>query len=400
MYQNKNEDRVTTPAHLLLAPLDSATSVNLLNFRSIGTDTLKESSAFSKIRNATKTYNSHLVCAPSVLTYKYKIFSNLYSNSNNYLQTSSFGLKRPHNLASPKALGNSFSSTILDEVSFLKFTQFNLSSQFNLDFENRSMKTAPLLLSKHAIANSSLNTLRIANVVTDSTAVPVVFTRLNEYPSFTSYLNDNSDKNGLRYPIFKLLNFDIVSGTFLNNRLTYLKSAPLNLYSFSQKYSDSEKYNLSSSSKHINSNNFNSKILLGDQSVRNLPNLIPVKSNLNFSKANNTIVSNFIHLNSLNDLLTPLNHAYEVKTHYLDQTLFNTLGSSRSFISSSYPAVLSSSSLESNSLNYDSSKSFSRSLKSSSSNLLTSSVVSNEASTGDVFIGSREKTPKAVNSTY
>ena len=127
MYQNKAEDRVVTPAHLLLVPTDASSLTNFMNFKNIGLNTLQASSAFSKIRNATKVYNSHLVHTPSTFTNKYYSLNSTFASEDDFLTTSSYGLKKQHNLSSTSSLGNSFSATLLDSQSFNQFLATNLN---------------------------------------------------------------------------------------------------------------------------------------------------------------------------------------------------------------------------------------------------------------------------------
>jgi hypothetical protein len=100
MYQNKDEDIIITPAYVLFTPL---TTTGVGNFADIGTNTLQETSAFSKIRNSTKAYTTHLVYAPSLVLNKYTKLQTLYFNENNFLQTSSFSVKPQHTLLSSRA---------------------------------------------------------------------------------------------------------------------------------------------------------------------------------------------------------------------------------------------------------------------------------------------------------
>ena len=121
MYQNEVDDRITTPAYLLLMPLNVSGVPPLLNFRDIGVSTLRESSAFAKIRNFTKAYSTHLVTIPSPFSTKYQRLTSLYIDENLFLPTTSFGNYKQHNMAAISTLGNGFMSTLLDTHSFLKF---------------------------------------------------------------------------------------------------------------------------------------------------------------------------------------------------------------------------------------------------------------------------------------
>jgi hypothetical protein len=203
MYQNKSEEQVVTPAHLLLIPLDSSSVANFLNFKSVGLDTLQASSAFLKIRNSTKIYNSHLVHAPSSLTHKYFNIQNLFKDENDILSTSSFGVRRQHALASVSSLGNSHSSTLLDSNSFDKFLNTNLSlnQQRVNDTLNDISVTTPLSLSKVVTdTNESTNTLRTRSIIGTSHDLVSPETKSILYPTNLNHVNDDSDKSGIKFP--------------------------------------------------------------------------------------------------------------------------------------------------------------------------------------------------------
>jgi hypothetical protein len=195
MYQNKSEEQVVTPAHLLLIPLDSSSVANFLNFKSVGLDTLQASSAFLKIRNSTKIYNSHLVHAPSSLTHKYFNIQNLFKDENDILSTSSFGVRRQHALASVSSLGNSHSSTLLDSNSFDKFLNTNLSlnQQRVNDTLNDISVTTPLSLSKVVTdTNESTNTLRTRSIIGTSHDLVSPETKSILYPTNLNHVNDET----------------------------------------------------------------------------------------------------------------------------------------------------------------------------------------------------------------
>ena len=142
MYQNEVDDRITTPAHLLLMPLNLSEAPTLLNFRDIGISTLRESSAFAKIRNFTKAYSTHLITTPSLFSAKYQRLTSLYIDENLFLPTTSFGNQRQHSMAAISTLGNGSSSTLMDTHSFLKF----LNTPPSL-----TLHTLPSILNKNSI---------------------------------------------------------------------------------------------------------------------------------------------------------------------------------------------------------------------------------------------------------
>jgi hypothetical protein len=400
MYQNKAEDAVVTPAHLLLSPSDSNNSLNLLNFKNIGLNTLNESSAFPKIRNASKAYNSHLVHTPSSLSAKYKTISNLYANENDHTQTSSFGLKRQHNLASTSALGNSFSSTVLDNASFQKFISTNLNLTSDVQAQLNQPRISPLSLTRNDVTAASTEASRLSALSTSGTKAAASSTALASYPTLLTHINDNSDKSGLSYPIFKLSSPSLSSGDLLNKEIVYSSNNTNDNLAATQTYPNLTTDNVSTSSKYFNLSGPNSKVLPGEQSIRNLPTLTPNKSNLNLSSSGNTITSNLSENVRLNMPLTPANSAADFNTNYVDRSIANKLGSARSFLSSSYPAVLSSSALSTNSLEYDSPVSISSSLDTTGGTAIVDTTKIKSGSVADVFVGSREKTPRAINTAY
>ena len=128
MYQNEVDDSIVTPAHLLLVPSDISGTTNFINFRDIGMSTLRASSAFSKIRNFSKAYSTQLALTPAYFTSKYQQLSSLYMDESSILPTSSFGVQRQHNVAAISALGNGFSSTLLDGRSFTQFLDSSINT--------------------------------------------------------------------------------------------------------------------------------------------------------------------------------------------------------------------------------------------------------------------------------
>jgi len=129
MYRNKAEDRVVTPAHLLLIPTDASTMVNFVNFKNIGLSTLQASSEFSKIRSAVKAYNPHLAHAPSNFVSKYHTLDTTFASEDDFLTTPS--------------LGNSFASTLLYSASFTTRLETNLGLDSDSSWAQKSVKVVP-----------------------------------------------------------------------------------------------------------------------------------------------------------------------------------------------------------------------------------------------------------------
>lgn len=401
MYQNKVEDRVITPAHLLLIPLSSGSATNFINFKHIGTNLLRESSAFSKIRNATKTNSSHLVSTASSFTGKYTLVNKLFSNENTLLTTSSLSFRKQHNLASLSSLGNSGLAPYLDDLSFSKLSSQNLNSSTSSQL-NKSQFLQSQLPSLSSTPDSTLpNNNHAYSLLTsleskeDSSILKLV-----TYPNLFSVINNNSDKPGVLHPALKLTSPNFIKANFRNSNFTLNQSTTNLNSSLSQPYSNFSWSNTSANSKSFSLAGPNNKILLADQSIRAHTSLLPSKANYNLSPRLNTLSSNNVLLNQSNVTLNPFYQSLPTRTDYPDYSSLNVLASSRSFISGSYPAILSSSALNSNSLSYDTSVSAYSKLNRTAVPGIEDTTTGKKNPVGEVFVGSREKTPRSINTAY
>lgn len=403
MYQNKAEDRVVTPAHLLLVPTDSSAMVSFLPFKNIGLNTLQESSAFAKIRNATKVYNSHLVHTPSSLTSKYHQLSAVFSSEDDFLTTSSFGIKKQHNLSSVSSLGNTFSASMLDSSSFDKFLNTNLALNSS---NSQSQELAPvspsaLSLRKNAqLTSEPLDSSRLTSMLSSSEVSSSAEAKLTNYPTLLENINDNSDKAGLSYPITKLSSPTIVKGNLLNSNSSYNSFNTDSSSSLVGNTVASSRENLSTSSKVYNLSGPNSKVLLEEQSIRSHADLAPSKSNYNLSSNVNSVLSNSVFSKSQNRLANPFTLSSDAQNSYADYQLFNNIASSRSLLSESHSPVNSSNPLLSDSLEYDSTKSITPVANYTPAGGFDDHSTVKKSTVGEVFIGSREKTPKSINTAY
>ena len=397
MYQNKFEDQVITPAHLLLLPLDNNSSLNFINFRDVGLNTLKESSAFSKIRNYTKVYNTHLVHTPSELTTKYLFINKTFMNENSFLSTSSFGLKRQHNLISNSTFSSLPSSTLLDSKSFDQFLNSNLAlntkplSENILDPLPSTSLTFNKGIASDVDTSKNLNSLR--ELTFENTITPPL-TKLTSYPTTLKNINDNSDKAGLSHVATKLSSSKSPRSSFLGSESRFDKSIEPANTSLTRSYINLDRLNQSKTNKQFKLSDSDAKVLLTEQSVRLYPELIPSKSNLNLSNDVNPILVSNNTNKRLNLTSTPSRLSTDSLTGYTDHQLVNNISSSRSLMVDQHPAVLSSRTSMVNSLNYDTNKIDNIHV------IPRTQEVKNFVPVSDMFIGSREKTPRVLNSTY
>ena len=93
-YQKKDSDQVVTPAYLLVLPVDNHKMFNFLNLNDVGARTSVRSSAFKKIRQNSKTFNTNLVHTPSTFMNRYTTINKLLANETKFLEASSYGLRR------------------------------------------------------------------------------------------------------------------------------------------------------------------------------------------------------------------------------------------------------------------------------------------------------------------
>ena len=388
-----------------MLPNEEGSAFNFLNFQNIGVNTLQESSAFSKIRNATKVYNTHLVHTPNSLSNKYNLLTSLYEDDSSFHTSSSFGVYKQHNLLSVSSLGNSLAGSTLDSTSFNKYLSANFSSNANLDLgaaSNSLNSPDALSLSKPLAKEGVTETPRIANVLgssaesrTDAKSLP-----LHTHPSWESNFNDNSDQKGLQYPISKVANSSLTSAQLTSTNSAYAQINSQDALSSTDQLVSTDRANLSSNARVLNISGPNSKVLAGDQSVRVLPELSGSKSNFNLSGGVNTLESNSAVSNRLNSPNSPFTSAVDYNAGFPDKVLVSKLENAQSLNVDGLPPVLSSDPSNSNSLEYDSLTSVNQTTTFLPDGTLATSKYTKSAAVGEAFVGSREKTPRAINTSY
>jgi hypothetical protein len=145
----------------------------------------------------------------------------------------------------------------------------------------------------------------------------------------------------------------------------------------------------------------NSKVLLNDQSIRNIPTETLTNHHLNFSFSGNEFASNLGLSDFMHQPLTPYLYSSTANIGFIDKPLaLNSLTTS-SYSEIPHPPLLTINPAAYNPLSYDTT--WSKSLSKSYGKVGTLQVETStlrHSTVGEVFIGSREKTPKSVNSTY
>jgi hypothetical protein len=387
---------VVTPAHLLLLPTENGKTTNFFSCSNIGSNTLKGSESFTKVRNFSKTYTTNLISAPNPISNKYFNIHNIYFNDNNYLNTINYGFDRQHNLISSSATTNNF-LTFFDNPNKNHFLNYTLSysSERNKSpnfFEKNTnyLPISPLdtKLKHFDLLKTIFNPTKLSN----STS----FLKLLYFSSPTLEINGDSDKNTVNYPIYKLLNFNIGSTKvykwdsfrnlmFLDTRGSYSTKPVLGPKSLVSK-------------KIFSPVSGSNKILLSDQSVRQYDKIKPTTSHYNLSDGTNTLTSNLFYLNKSKPSSTLLSNYFSTKSNYSDLAVVGNILSNRYYVSDNkFPNLSTNPYINTLDHNNMESKSI---LTSSLRNTTESKIFKKPLDTVDLLQGSREKSPESINSAY
>jgi hypothetical protein len=143
-----------------LSPNDTASSINSIDFSSIGNSISSDTNAFSKIHRLSKISSNNVAINFTNDNLVFTKINNLYLTNGNINQDSyQYGSARQHNYSSLNSFLPSF-STLVDTKSFKKFFDYSLNTTFtkNNDTNNHNFfnahKENALLSTK-----SSLNSL-------------------------------------------------------------------------------------------------------------------------------------------------------------------------------------------------------------------------------------------------
>jgi len=298
-YQNKTNDQVITPAHILTLPLDNYKLLNFLNFNDVGANSAQEMNAFKKIRMFSKTYTSNLVYLPNNYSQKYKTLSSLYINDTLFTDSYSYGLKRQHNFLSSQALINN-QSTFFNLNSVNKFVNFNFKN--NLSYKTNLNNLLNLNYFKK-INNLNVNSsfFNLSNVFNKMYLNDFSINLNNSliYSNFISNINDNSDKPKINYPFNKLFNSKLKKNNFFNfNSINQLNNSSndSSLLDFNSENSNYF-FNSNSSYKLMSTFSNNQSILSNGRFIRNFMNSSAQSSSYNYSLNLNTVNDNLSNVN-------------------------------------------------------------------------------------------------------
>jgi len=357
-YQNKADDAVITPAHLLVLPLDNTKLLNFMNFNNIGLSTLKESGAFKKIRMYSKVYTTNLIYTPSIFTNKYVKLNELFFTENELNNSLSYGLKRQHNLTASNATSSIY-STFLDKQSMDKFLNFTLkqnTSYKQTNFFDKDLNLWSKLLNN---LNTTLSLNKTDILFNTNEFNTKVFKILSVYPNIIKNIGDDSDKRVTNFPLRKVFSFKF-NDNLISNEKTHLnfintdslKSVTFKFSSKTESYIPLLQESFLQKQYKVGSiNAFNQTIYPSVFSIRNYEKLLPTKSHYNISSGFNNLDSFLINSKVINPVLGELNTFNHTKSYYIDDS-FNLKSSNRVLFSSTDSPIFTKNPLL-NKLNFD-----------------------------------------------
>lgn len=139
---------------MLVLPNDNGKVLNHLNFNDIGVNTLKESQAFKKIRQSSKTFTTNLVLTPGTLIGKYNSLYDLYLKDSNTTDSINYGNMRQHNMTATLASTN-VNRVSLDTISSIKLINQTLGVLPNKsNNELRSLDTQTSWVNNYVDSNT------------------------------------------------------------------------------------------------------------------------------------------------------------------------------------------------------------------------------------------------------
>jgi len=284
-YQIGKEDVTVTPAHLLVLPTDNAKILNHLNFSEIGANTLKESQAFRKIRQSSKTFTSNLVLSPATLTSKYNTLADLYLRDTVFTDSLSYGNVRQHNLTANMVSVNNQKVT-LDTSSSVKLIKQNFGfTNFDSSRNLNSVANVSGYEGNYANTQAEVSVSSVSNPTSNSSVIESSTLNTNHMLS----VNSHTEKENLNHPLLKLSNEKVLkaNGSLSNDQVS----------SYVSQTSEPNSIKPVVATKSLTTASSLESYTPADQSVRSVKKLTASKPKLNFS----------LQLNPYNGLLSNSN---------------------------------------------------------------------------------------------
>jgi hypothetical protein len=263
----------------------------------------------------------------------------------------------------------------------------------NLPLVNSNFNTS-------SIISKSQSTLIVSQLSQQKDPNLLNFLRILFYSTINTQLNNDSDKKILQNTLLKFVSYDALKLNYTQVDQSFVATQGQNMTSYSFPNIARMLPSLTSTSQQFNLNGPNSKVLLGEQSIRNSLLKTPQTPDLNLSPTMNAFLSNKSFFSSKNRPFNIFSGLLLYENSYVDYPYFNNCATSKSFNSIAQSAVHSLKHGSLNSLEHDTTISKLRDIGYKKNQGLTATKQNIYTNVGDLFVGSREKTPKSLNTSY
>ena len=237
----------STPSHVLLSPTDNSKVLDFINFNTVGSNTVNNSTAFKKIQSASKSSSQSLFAAETDYSLKYNKLNNLYLTDYNSQDSLYYGIKRQHEYATTLACLNNAPS-LLDNDSVQKMLDYNFDLTMSTKTYNNTSLSEFRLPAQNMDSNAALDSVLLTTTALEN---------VNEGEFGTGTVTKNSS-------LTPHLNQDITPTALINQLPTSNLNTGL-IY------------------KEFFAKSPNQQVLSSDRNVRNLDTVRPGKANYNFS---------------------------------------------------------------------------------------------------------------------
>jgi hypothetical protein len=254
----------------MVLPFDNTNVAQFMNFSKAGVNTLKQSSAFAKIRANSKLFTTNIVTNADQFALKYAKIHEYAFNDNNFSESLNYGNVRQHNLTSIQATKNVLS------------TFFNATEMDTYLTNKQSSQTS-----------STTKLLNLHNLLHDASnsRFKQQFTNLNTSLNSISTINSSSDSKTANHLLTSLVSNKLHSANLTRNNSLLQNTSSLPI-SHLTKALNTTLLNAQKTDLQVNLKGENTNILAADQLIRNYTNLTVGSSNYNLSPNNNSIAAN------------------------------------------------------------------------------------------------------------
>lgn len=175
-----------------------------MKFSDLGTNNVKDSTAFKKIQYFSKTNPQQLYGNVSEFNLRYKKLADLYLNDSEPTQTNTYGTLRQHNFTSLASSTNNFNS-LLDSKSLDTFMDYNVTSQQTTN-KNALSNNAKLHSRAESFGLGESKNLPLQIVNNAMGGSNVMQGNYTHFPSKNAFLSAENDSKQFKNPFKFALN--------------------------------------------------------------------------------------------------------------------------------------------------------------------------------------------------